>query len=186
MKYAPSAVGEVVSLCVNGIVQNTLAFEFIGPVGDKHSSYIRKLSGHDTDYIRTSELERGHNVFNWRSWTGLSTGELAEIEKTLDVPIPPGCLLENISISGIPGFSELAPTTRLVFPPRNETQLILAVWEQNGPCRTVGDRLAAHHNNPDLMTKFVQAAQGKRGVMGFVLSVGRAEVGDEVLVYPPV
>ncbi len=187
MKYAPKDVGEVASLCCNGEPTDVLGFDFDGPIGEKHKGFTRLLSGHDGDYIRTSDLERDDEVFNWRTWTGVSVEELAEVEKELgDVAIPQGCLLENLRVSGIPNFSKLAPTSRLVFPPRNGNRLILAVWEENGPCKTVGQRLADHHKRFDLMGQFVQAAKGKRGVMGIVLSVGHIYVGDDVLVYPPV
>ena len=66
------------------------------------------------------------------------------------------------------------------------TQAVLAVWEENGPCATVGERLEKHHAKPGLKTDFIRAAQGKRGVMGLVLSAGEVRVGDTVLAYPPV
>ncbi|MBT7100421.1 MOSC domain-containing protein, partial [Candidatus Poribacteria bacterium] len=43
-----------------------------------------------------------------------------------------------------------------------------------------------HHAKPGLKTDFIRAAQGKRGVMGLVLSAGEVRVGDTVLAYPPV
>jgi hypothetical protein len=186
VKYAPKDVGEVTALCCNGEPVDELGFNLTGPMGDSHSGFTRSLSSHDGEYIRTSELKRGHEVFNWRSWTGVSVEELAEVETALGgVSIPVGCLLENLRISGIPNFSKIAPTSRLVFPPRHGDQLILAVWERNGPCKTVGERLAKHHERFELMGQFVQAAQDNRGLMGFVISSGHIYTGDEVLLYPP-
>jgi MOSC domain-containing protein YiiM len=73
-----------------------------------------------------------------------------------------------------------------VFPSSGKnTQAILTVWEENGPCGTAGKRLADHRENPDLTREFRAKAKGKRGVMGFVLSNGLVSLGDEVLVYPP-
>jgi MOSC domain-containing protein YiiM len=149
------------------------------------------LSGHDGAYIRTSRLQKDSEVFNWRSWTGISQEELAGIENDLGLRVPSGCLLENIIVSGIPNFSKLPPTSRLVFPGMYEdgkgvTQAILAVWEENSPCDGVGKRLEAHHKQPGLSARFIKAAQNKRGVMGLVLSPGEVRVGDTVLVYPPV
>lgn len=187
---APIARGKVESLCVDGKSIKDADFTLKGPYGDRHSGYQRKLSGHDGGYIRTSSLKKGDMVLNWRSWTGLSREELHEIELALGVKIPPGCLLENIIVSGIPSFSKLKPTTRLVFPektsPFGNTQVVLAVWEENGPCAIVGKRLEEHHEQEGLKTRFVTAAQGKRGVMGIVLSPGNIEVGDSVLVYTPI
>jgi MOSC domain-containing protein YiiM len=194
MATQPIAAGKVESLCINGKPLQGLIFWLDGPMGGVHSGrFARKLSGHDGEYIRTSSLERGAPVFNWRSWTGISSEEMSEVESALTVKIPQGCLLENITVSGIPNFSKLAPTTRLVFPPREKgryeksgKQAILAVWEENSPCRTVGERLEEHHHESGLKTRFIAAAQNKRGVMGIVLASGLVRVGDEVLVYPPV
>lgn len=185
----PIAIGRVHTLAINGESVSEIYFALSGPAGDTHSGFERFLSGHDGGYISTSSLVKGAPVFNWRSWTGLSMQEIIAIEQTLMVDIPIGCLLENITFSGIPNFSKLEIGTRLVFPARTTnnqtTQAILTVWEENGPCKTVGDRLEQHHNTAGLKTQFVRAAEGKRGVIGFVLSAGPVTCDDEVLVYPP-
>lgn len=186
MTATPLATGRVEALAVNGQSIPGLHFSPDGPSGDAHRGFTRTLSGHDGEYLRTSSLEKGASVFNWRSWTALSTEEIGALEGDLGYSVPVGCLLENIRISGIPNFSRLAPTTRLVFPKHSETQLILAAWEENGPCGTVGRRLESHHAVPGLKSGFIRAAQHRRGVMGFVLAPGSILVGDTVLVYPPV
>ncbi len=183
-------IGRVETLALNGTPVSSIMFELVGPIGDRHAGFTRHLSGHDGGYIRTSNLQKGAMAFNWRSWTGLSQEEVSDIEKTIGHTIPVGCLLENITISGIPNFTQLEPTSRLVFPAHTvdgvTMQTILAVWEENGPCLTVAKRLEDHHQAPGLKTDFIRAAQHKRGVMGFVLSAGTVAVGDQVLVYPPV
>ena len=185
--------GQVQSLCLNGhpILNGHLVekiqFQFTGPRGDVHSGLSRILSGHDGEYMRTSRLQKGAEVFNWRSWTGLSCEEISEVEQKIGVIIPQGCLLENLVLSGIPNFSQLAPTTRLVFPQKEDgSQVILAVWEENSPCKGVGDRLQKQYGIEGLSKRFIAAAQGKRGVMGLVLSEGFVELEDRVGVYPPV
>ena len=190
MATQPIAEGKVESLCINGAPVQQIDFDLNGPRNDVHTGHFsRRLSGHDSEYIRTSSLKKGSYVFNWRSWTGLSQEDVAEIQHELGVTIPQGCLLENIIVSGIPHFSRLEPTTRLIFPFRENfpegEQAILTIWEQNGPCRTVGDRLAKFYGRHELMAKFVAAAKNRRGVMGFVLAAGLVRVGDTVLVYPP-
>jgi len=193
MGHVLAAVGRVESLCVNGEPCEDLFFHFDGPFGDTHRSFVRSLSGHDGDYMRTSSLLKGGKVFNWRSWTGLSTEELGEISTDLGVSVPAGCLLENLILSGVPNFSQLPPTSRLVFPPYEAdsqrekviSQAILAVWEENSPCSTVGQRLEEYHSQQGLRSRFVAAAQHRRGVMGIVLSPGRIRVGDSVHVYAP-
>lgn len=187
MKNQLLAKGRVTGLCVNGEPTERLLFDWDGPAHDKHSGYTRAISGHDRAYKETSDLKKGDLVFNWRSWTGIASEEILEVEKEIGYNIPPGCLLENITFSGIPAFSELPPTSRLVFPERYEwSQAILAVWEQNAPCHGVGKRLEEHHQLPGLSPRFIKAALRKRGLMGFVLRYGIVDIGDEVLVYPPV
>jgi hypothetical protein len=179
------AVGRIEHLCLNGEEVNFIDFRFTGPTGDKHSGMTRKLSGHDGDYLKSSELQRGEEVFNWRSWTALSAEEVSDVESLIRHDIPPGTLFENMVISGVPNFSTLPPTSRFVFR-RSATQPILAVWEENGPCKTVGERLARLHEKPDLTKDFIKYAQGRRGVMGFVLSPGRVVIGESVKIYGPV
>ncbi len=112
---------------------------------------------------------------------------MAELEATLWVKVPPGVFLENLIISGVPNFSKLAPTSRIVGQKRGGSQAILAVWGENGPCHVIGERLAdLYKKEPGIGKKVITEAEGKRGVMGLVYSAGRIEVGDEVLVYPPV
>ena len=186
MSKEPIAIGTVESLAINGEPVEHIRFNLNGPLNDVHAGFSRSLSGHDGAYIRTSDLEKGHSVFNWRSWTGLSVEELDYVESAIGYPIPIGCLLENIVFSGIPEFSQIAPTSRLVFPRRGKNQAILTVWEENGPCKTVGERLEQHHGVSGLKTDFIKHAQQKRGVMGFVLAEGIVSVGDAVKLYPPV
>jgi hypothetical protein len=92
-------------------------------------------------------------------------------------------------ISGILNFSQLAATTRFVFPERTQRdqniQAILAVWEENTPCAVVGARLARHYDQPHLAQRFVVEARKRRGVVGLVLAPGLVEKGDKVLVYSP-
>ena len=185
------ATGKVTSLSINGKPSRWyVTFTLDGPYTDSHSGLVRKLSDHDGVYTKTSHMKKGAKVFNWRSWTALSLEEIEEIESSLKLKIPQGCLLENIVISGIPNFSKLKPTTRLVFQSNDnflkDNRAVLAVWEENGPCGTVGKRLEEHHKKPGLKTDFIAAAQNKRGLMGIVLYAGIIAIGDSVLVYPPV
>ncbi len=186
MKNTQIAEGRVESLSINGSAVQQIWFNLNGPLGDKHTGPTRQISGHDSAYRKTSHLAKGDTVFNWRSWTAISTEETSEVEKELGVLIPQGCLLENMVVSGILNFSQLPPTSRLVFPQHgNYTRAILAVWEENGPCKGVGERLQNHYQLDGLCTRFINAAQHKRGVMGLVLSAGLVEIGDVINVYGP-
>lgn len=178
--------GKVTALALNGKPASLVQFDIAGPHSDRHTGLVRKLSGHDGDYIATSALQKEHEVFNWRSWTALSVEETQAVERELGARLPPGILLENIRISGIPRFSQLPPTSRLVFPKREGRQAILAVWEENGPCKGVGQRVADLYGRQELCSQYIRIARHRRGVMGLVLSEGTVMIDDEVLVYAPV
>ena len=186
MKQELLATGRVEWLCINSKPVESASYFLDGPVRDDHSSFSRRLSGHDQDYIATSKLAKKDLVFNHRMWTALSKEEVLEIEHGLKHSIPQGCLQENMLVSNIPNSTRLAPTTRLVFPKRDGKQAILIIWEENTPCLTVGERLEKHHGVPGLSTRFIAEAHHKRGVMGIVFSAGVIKLGDEILVYPPV
>jgi hypothetical protein len=177
----------VESLWVNGESTDRLAFTLEGPVGDKHSGYTRKLDGHDSRFRALSGFKKGHIVFNYRSWSGISLQEINKIEKKLGIKIPGGCLLENLVISGIRNFSQLPSGSQLVFPAKPDgSQVILAIWRRNTPCHIVGMRLQSHYpENPHLSKHFIKVAVKSRGVVGFVISGGYIDVGDTVEVYPP-
>lgn len=183
----PIAVGRVVWLGINGYSVTMLDFNCGGPAGGHNSGNRRSLNGSDSEYLGTSKLKKGDSFFNFNTWTALSREEVNDIEEKLHLPVPNGCLLENIIVSGVPQFSNLNPTTRLVFPQRisnsDRTQAILAIWEKS---KTVGDRLEQHHRKPGLRADFVAVAPNSSGVTGFVLAAGQINVGDEVLVFPPV
>ena len=110
MRLEPLATGKVESLTIDGKPVESIRFALDGPEGDLHSAITRKLAGHDGRYVQTSDLSQGCEVFNWRAWTGLSVEEMAEVEGALELEIPQGCLLENITVSGIPDFTHLEPT----------------------------------------------------------------------------
>lgn len=188
MKNVPLAEGFAATLSINGKPVRSIEFELSGPQGDTHSGFTRTLSGHDGEYIKTSDRKKGDIVFNWRTWTALSSEELRLIKDDIGVHVPQGILLENIIFSGIPKFSKLKPGTRLVFESKDlsKERPILAIWEENAPCGTVGKRLEEYYKKEGLKTAFVASALGRRGVMGFVLASGKVEVGDRVFVYPPV
>ena len=180
------AVGRVEALCINGNSVKKIKFLPTGPKGDVHAGFLRQINGHDTAYLSTSSLKKKHHkVLNTRTWTALSSEEVKEIEQQLNLPVPAGCMMENLIISGVPHFSQLPPTSRFVFPFRYENQAILAVWEENGPCSGIGEPFERRYGIEGLKTKFIAAAIHRRGVMGLVYAPGHVEVGDEVRVYPP-
>lgn len=179
--YEPIAIGKVDAVCVNGGEIEGIMIKREGVFSDIHSHNTRRLSGHDGRFKKTTGLIDGEEVFNWRTWTGISSEEIREVEEAAGFSIPVGIILENIRFSGIPDFSKIQPGSYLVFP----SKAVLAVWSENGPCKTVGKRLEELHQKEGVNTSFIKHAQGKRGVMGFVLAPGFITKGQEVRLFPP-
>lgn len=184
--------GHVEHLCINGEQVSSILFGLEGPRGDRHAGFTRKTSGHDSALLRLPHMRKGMPIANMRTWSAISKEEMDEVGAALSCEVPMECLLANLCISDIPRFSQLEVGMLLVFPSRcdgqepEETRAILYVGQENTPCAVVGNRLEKHHQQPGLSAKFVHAANGKRGLVGSVLSPGRVLPNDEVLVYPPI
>ena len=121
---------------------------------------------------------RGQRVFNERQWSAVSTEEVAELERRLGIAIPVGALGENLRLSGIAGFSDLAPGTRITFP----SGAVLFVSGQNAPCARAAGSLAALSGVAGVRRSFLKAATGRRGVVGWVETPGPVRAGDTVRV----
>lgn len=199
------STGVVTSLAVNG--KETQKIEMLcnsrhnGPKGDVHASVARELRGHDGDFRKFFGVRKGYPATNWRGWTAISLEEIISIAEDLALPeIPPGCLLENITISGIPNFSSIPRFSWLVFPEHKPAErTILLVWSKNEPCEGVGRKLQdLYKEEPKLSSRFIKTAMttfhdkvtklledrpGRRGLMGSVVCPGPIHAGDSVEVY---
>ncbi|MBW2244928.1 MAG: hypothetical protein JRH01_23350 [Deltaproteobacteria bacterium] len=151
--------------------------ELDGFVGDRHRGFERVAASYDRD--PTGTVRR-----NERQWTGVSVEELAIIAERLDLkgPLMAATLGANICVEGIPGFSRLAPGSRLVFP----SGAVLFIEESNPPCVDIAGQIAAAHTTrsggPVVGKMFPKYALGLRGVVGVVDVAGTIEPGDRVVV----
>lgn len=178
MKLRLAATLRVEALLSNQFEREFLTFDPRGVCGERHSSLIRTLDGHDRSFCQASGLRRGEQVFNTRSWTATSLEDLQEISAEVKVSVGPGDLLENIVFSGMEDFSKIPPGSLIVFP-RRESQLVLAVWSENTPCVSLAESFAKKHNSPELGRRLLSFSVHRRGVFGFVYSPGLVRVGDE-------
>lgn len=137
-----------------------VAAQFDGLQGEKHSG-ITRLSD-----SRTPFYERGTLIRNDRQISIVSSEELEQIAQTLGVPeILPEWLGANLVIQGIPDLTRLPPTTRLFF---NEGAVI-SVTAENHPCKGPGHMVQEQYpHEADLVTRFIQAARHKRGLVAVV------------------
>jgi MOSC domain-containing protein YiiM len=157
--------------------QPSAQLELDGFVGDRHRGFERIAASYDPD--PTGTVRR-----NERQWTGVSTEELAIVAERLDLkePLMAATLGANICVEGIPGFSQLARGSRLVFP----SGAVLVIEECNPPCADIAATVVAAHTTrsggPVAGQMFPKYALGLRGVNGVVDVAGTIKPGDRVVV----
>lgn len=135
--------------------------------------------------LKTCGIPRGTRVLNWREFSAVSVEELAAMAHLLDLEeIPHGALGENLVIAGIPGLTQLPPTSLLHFfaPDGSKRAPVLAVWGENRPCAHPGAVLQRHFfpEREDLPKAFADLAllpQGLRGIVGQVFATGKGRSG---------
>ena len=126
------------------------------------------------------QYEQGTEIRNTRQFSLLSDEEIDLISADMEVPrLNPQWLGANITFSGIPDFTHITPSTRLIFP----SGASIVVDMENHPCRHPGEVIDHHH--PGLGKKFVAAALHRRGVTGWVEREGMIKLDDEVSVHLP-
>jgi len=157
--------------------QTSVEARLDGLAGDKHSGFERVAWAGDKDPEGTVRR-------NERQWSGVSVEELAIIEKKMDLnePLTAATLGANICVEGIPDFSRLPKSARLIFP----SGAVLAVEECNPPCSDMGEQIAAKYTTQSGERAaghlFASRAFGLRGVVGVVDVPGVIRAGDKVVV----
>ncbi len=148
---------------------------FDGIEGDCHAS--RTMT---SDSRMITQYKRDTEVANTRQLSILSVEELHDIARAMDVPsIEPEWAGANLVTSGIPDLTLLPPATRLMFP----SGACLIIDLENAPCRYVSDVIDKHH--PGRGSKFVAAAQHKRGLVAWVECPGPVNLQDEIVLHLP-
>ena len=149
---------------------------FGGLEGDRHFGATRPSDA------RTPWHARGTPIFNTRQISIVSVEECREIARRLGVDrVEPRWIGANLVLEGDADLTGLPPATRLVFP----SGATLFVTEENRPCRHPGKVLADIFGEPVLEFGFVEAAQGRRGLVALVEREGEIAPGDAVKVLLP-
>ncbi len=151
-----------------------LELTFEGIPGDVHSGLTRKSGGREPWY------PRGTIIRNERQVSILSVEELAEIGERLGLePFRPEWIGANLVLQGIDGLTRLPPRTQLMFP----SGATIRIDGDNNPCRHAGRAIVRHvPERPDLEFGFVKAAEGRRGLVGWVEREGTIQPGDTVAI----
>ncbi len=155
----------------NASRQPQVTATWAGLEGDKHGGLTLRSGG------RTPRYPRGTEIRNDRQISIVSVEELAQIAAALAVAeIWPEWLVANLVLQGIPGLTQLPPSTRLYFA----HGAALVVAQANLPCTGPGKVLAAHYQQPGLEAAFPKAAMDRRGVVAYVEKPGVIAEDDEV------
>ena len=143
--------------------------------GESHSGLTR------ASCVRVRhQYSQGTEIRNTRQVSILSVEDLAEIAANMGVSdLQPEWVGANLLLSGIPDFSGIPPSTRLIF----DSGASLVIDLENSPCKYPGEIIERHH--PGFGAKFAKAAVGRRGVTAWVEREGRIETGDAIRVYVP-
>ena len=128
----------------------------------------------------TAQYPKGTEIRNVRQLSVLSVEELAEIAEKIGMEaLSPGLLGASMVIEGIPNFTRVPPSSRLVF----SSGAVLVIDMENRPCVYPGREIEADH--PGHGKGFPSAARGKRGVTAWVERPGPVALGDTAVLHIP-
>ena len=179
-----SATGTIVSTAIGkthgtwvSTRQPKISLSWEGVIGDLHAGYQRKADA------RAPYYPRGTAMRNERQVTLVSEEDLEAAAHDLEIPlIEPEWLGSNLMVRGIPDFSYLLPTTRLVFP----SGAVLVVMNENFPCSQVRDTVQGEYPHlPHIASSFIKLAMHRRGLIACVEVPGDISASDEMQVEVP-
>lgn len=147
-----------------------------GFTGDCHSGINRPSCVR----VRAIYPEEGTEIRNTRQISILSTEELADVAARLDIPeVKPDWVGASMVVSGIPDFTLIPPSARLVF----DNGTVLVADMENAPCRYPGELIEVAH--PGHGTAFPKVAVNKRGITAWVEHPGQIALGDTFRLFIP-
>jgi MOSC domain-containing protein YiiM len=154
---------------------DSVAVSYAGMEGESHSGLVR------ASCVRVRhQYPQGTEIRNTRQVSIVSVEELTLIAANMGVDgLQPEWLGANLLVSGIPNFSQIPPSTRMIF----DGGASLVVDLENSPCKYPGEIIERHH--PGFGDRFAKAAVGKRGVTAWVEREGRISNGDSIRLYIP-
>lgn len=154
---------------------DSVAVTYAGLAGESHSGLTR------SSCVRVKkQYPTGTEIRNTRQISIVSEEELAAIATALEIPnIEPAWLGANLSVAGVPAFTCLPPSTRLIF----EGGVSLVIDMENEPCVYPAKVIDSHF--PQRGKSFVKHAQARRGVTAWVEREGRLSAGESFAVHVP-
>lgn len=154
------------------VAQKSVNVTFEGFTGDKHSGLTKPSDG------RTKFYPRGTMIRNSRQISIVSTEEMVEIARELQIPeMLPEWMGANLLIKDVPNLTSLKPNSRLLFTDGPT----LLITDENFPCMILTKEVCSHFpDRPDLEDAIVKAAMHKRGLVAVVELPGEINEGDSV------
>jgi len=156
---------------------DSVEVSYAGFTGDSHTGLTRSAC------VRVAQqYPKGTEIRNVRQISALSVEELIQVQETMELDeLNPEWVGANLVISGIPDFTKVPPSSRLIAD--NGTALVIDM--ENAPCKFPGEIIEQH--KPGKGAAFPKAALGKRGVTVWVEREGSLRVGDTMRLHiPPV
>ena len=155
--------------------QPILSLRFDGPEGEAHGGLTRPACSRvKTLYPRDTPIR------NTRQVSILCADELTMIARDMGLAqLDPALLGATLVVRGVPDFSHLPPSARLLAP----TGACLTVDMQNRPCTLPARPIEMAH--PGFGARFKSAAKGRRGVTAWVEAEGTITLGDKLRLFIP-
>ncbi len=177
-------VGKVEAILMNhrlGGEQNATELEHVrvsyaGFEGDTYASLTRPAC------VRTkAQYPVGTAIRNVRQLTIVSAEELRDIGVAMGLPGPvrPGWVRANLVVSGLPKFTQIPPSSRLLV----KDGAALAIDMENEACAVPGRLIEKVY--PGFGKYFRDAAYGRRGVTAWVEREGHLARGAEIELHIP-
>jgi hypothetical protein len=171
------------AILVNATPNEDLSSSRIGSVdityagfdGESHSGLVR------ASCVRVrGQYAEGTEIRNTRQISIASIEELALIADAMGIDtLQPEWVGANLLVSGIPDFSKVPPSTRMIFA----SGASLVVDLENSPCKYPGEIIERHH--PGKGDLFPKAAYGRRGVTAWVEREGHITTGEAIRLHIP-
>lgn len=166
-------VPEEARLQSSGLSSVMLGFE--GAPGEKHGGLTRASCSRVTMLY-----PKGTEVRNVRQLSIVSQEELDAIAADMGLEsLDPGLLGASLVVKGIPDFTHIPPSSRLV----GSSGVCITVDMENRPCIYPGKEIEEVH--PGFGKAFKPAAKEKRGVTAWVERPGSLSLGDALQLFVP-
>ena len=148
---------------------------YAGFDGESHSGLVR------ASCVRVrGQYTQGTEIRNTRQISIVSIEELALIADSMGIDtLEPEWVGANLLVSGIPDFSKIPPSTRMIFA--NGASLVVDL--ENSPCKYPGEIIERYH--PGKGALFPKAAYGRRGVTAWVEREGHITTGEAIRLHIP-